>query len=82
MIGVGIGITAATVALLVFGYFRLPRRRPFPPHGWLGLVALIGAEWLMFRGVEPVATYFTPIVWSAYILVADAAVLALTNRSR
>jgi hypothetical protein len=36
----------------------------------------------MFRGVEPVTTYFTPIAWSAYILIADAAVLALTNRSR
>ncbi len=36
----------------------------------------------MFRGVEPVATFFTPIAWSAYILIADAAVLALTNRSR
>ena len=37
---------------------------------------------MLFRGIEPVATYFTPIVWSAYILIADAAVLALTNRSR
>ena len=36
----------------------------------------------MLRGVEPVATFFTPIAWSAYILIADAAVLALTNRSR
>ncbi len=36
----------------------------------------------MFRGVEPVATFFTPIAWSAYILIVDAAVLALTNRSR
>lgn len=81
-IALGIGITAATAGLLVFGYFRSRRRRAFPAHGWMGLVALAGAEWLMFRGVEPVATYFTPIAWSAYILVADAAVLALTNRSR
>lgn len=36
----------------------------------------------MFKGIEPVATYFTPIAWSAYILIADAAVLALTGRSR
>ena len=51
-------------------------------HGWLGIVALVGAEWLMFHGVEPVATFFTPIAWSAYILIADAAVLSLTDRSR
>jgi hypothetical protein len=82
MVGIGIGITAATVAILVLGFFRARRRRPFPAEGWLGIIALAGAEWLMFRGVEPVATYFTPIAWSAYILIADSAVLALTGRSR
>jgi hypothetical protein len=82
MIGIGIGITVATVAILVLGYFRARRRRLFPAEGWLGILALAGAEWLMFRGVEPVATYFTPIAWSAYILIADSAVLALTGRSR
>ena len=78
----GIGITAATVAVLVAGFFRARRRRPFPAHGWLGIAALGAAEWMLFRGVEPVATYFTPIAWSSYILIADAAVLALTARSR
>jgi hypothetical protein len=82
MLAIGITITAATVALLVVGFFRVPRRQSFPAHGWLGIVALVGAEWLMFRGVQPVATYFTPIAWSAYILIADAAVLSLTSRSR
>jgi hypothetical protein len=82
MLVTGIVITAATVAALVIGFFRTRRRRSFPAYGLLGIVALAGAEWLMFRGVEPVATYFTPIAWSAYILIADASVLALTNRSR
>jgi hypothetical protein len=79
---IGIAITAATVAILVIGFFRVRRHAPFPPHGWLGMVALVAAELLMFRGVEPVATYFTPIAWSAWILIADAAVLAVTGRSR
>jgi hypothetical protein len=79
---VGVVITAATALLLVIGYFRARRRRAFPVYGWLGWVALVFAEVLMFARVEPVATYFTPIAWSAYILIADAAVLALTNRSR
>jgi hypothetical protein len=78
----GIVITAATAAVLVIGFFRAPRRRTFPAYGWLGIVALVCAEWLMFKGIEPVATYFTPIAWSAYILIADAGVLALTGRSR
>jgi hypothetical protein len=78
----GLALTAATVALLLLGYFRARRLRPFPAHGWLGWLALLCAEALLFAHVEPVATYFTPIAWSSYILIADAAVLALTNRSR
>ncbi len=82
LLAIGIGVVAATVAILVAGFFRARRRLAFPAQGWLGIVALGAAEWLMFRGVEPVATYFTPIAWSAYILIADSAVLALTARSR
>jgi hypothetical protein len=82
MTALGIAITALTAALLVAGFFRTRRTRPFPSYGWLGFVALGLGEWLMFKGVEPVATHFTPIAWSAYILIADAAVLALTGRSR
>jgi hypothetical protein len=82
MVTLGIGITAAIVASLVVRYFLVRRRRGFPAHGWLGFVALAGAEWLLFHHVEPVATYFTPIAWSAYILIADAATFAVTGRSR
>lgn len=82
MLRIGIGITLTTVAALVLGFFRSRRLRPFPGHGWFGIAALAGAEWLMFHGVEPAATFFTPIAWSAYILIVDAAVFSLTNRSR
>lgn len=82
MIRAGVAVTGITVAVLVFQYLRSRRYRPFPLHGWFGIVALAGAEGLMFRGVQPIATFFTPVAWSAYILIADAAVLALTNRSR
>jgi hypothetical protein len=78
----GIGATASTVAVLVVGFFRARRRHPFPLYGWLGIISLAAAEWTLFHGVRPVATYFTPIAWSAYILIADATVLALTGRSR
>ena len=81
-IAIGLFFTSVTVGVLVVGFFRARRRREFPPHGWFGIVALAGAEWLLFRRVEPVTTYFTPIAWSAYILVVDAAVFALTGRSR
>jgi hypothetical protein len=81
-LAIGLVVTAATVGVLLVGFFRARRRRSFPVHGWLGIVALAGAEWMLFRHVEPVSTYFTPLAWSAYILIADAAVFALTARSR
>ncbi len=81
-LAIGLGITAATAGALVVQYFRLRRRREFPAYGWLGLITLACAELLLFLGVEPVATFITPIAWSAYILIADAAVFALTGRSR
>lgn len=78
----GLAITGGTLAALAIGYFRSRRRRAFPAHGWLGLATLVMAEILMFCGIAPISTFFTPIAWSAWILLADAAVLALTNRSR
>jgi hypothetical protein len=79
---VGVGITGATVAILIYRFYRSLRRAVFPTYGWFGIAALVGAQWLTFHGVEPIATYFTPVAWTSYILVADAAVLALTGRSR
>ena len=81
MLKLGVAITAATTAILVAEFLR-HRRHAFPLYGWLGLVALVAAEWLMFRKIEPVAIYFTPIAWTAYILMADAAVFAVTGCSR
>jgi hypothetical protein len=81
MLKLGIILTAATVTILVVEFFRA-RRRPFPAHGWLGLFALLCAESLMFRGIEPAATYFSPVAWTSYILIADAAVFAISGHSR
>ena len=36
----------------------------------------------MFHGIEPAATYFTPLAWTSYILIADAAIFAITGHSR
>jgi hypothetical protein len=77
----GIVMTAATATVLVLEFLRC-RARPLPLRGWMGFAALIAAEFLMFRGVQPVATYFTPIAWTAYILLADAMVWAIRGRSR
>src|ERR1700733_3823630 len=81
MLKLGIILTAATVTILVVEFFRA-RRRPFPAHGWLGLAALACAEYLMFHGIAPAATYFSPVAWTSYILIADAAAFAISGRSR
>jgi hypothetical protein len=81
MLKLGIILTAATMTILVVEFFRA-RRKPLPAHGWLGLIALVCAEYLMFHGIEPAATYFNPLAWTAYILLADAAIFAITGHSR
>src|ERR1700686_246459 len=81
MLKLGILLLAATVTILIAEFFRA-RRRPFPAHGWLGLFTLVCAEYLMFHGIEPAATYFSPMAWTAYVLVADAATFAISGHSR
>jgi len=82
LVTVGVAATAAAATLLVLGWFARPRRAPYPLYGYAGLAVLVVAELLLFRRVEPVATYFTPIAWTAYILVVDAAVFSLRGESR
>jgi hypothetical protein len=40
-------------------------------HGWAGLAVIGVAEILLFYGIPFVRTYFTPLVWSGYILFVD-----------
>src|SRR6202049_5256812 len=80
MVKAGVILLACTAAIMVGEFFRRRTQR-YPAYGWIGLISLAGAEWLMFRGVEPVATFFTPIVWTAYLLVVDAAAFAVRGRS-
>src|SRR3990167_8351092 len=82
LVTVGVAATAAAATLVVLDWFARPRRAPYPLYGYAGLVGLVVAELLLFRRVEPVATYFTPIAWTAYILIADAAVFSLRGESR
>jgi hypothetical protein len=53
----------------------------FTWYGWLGLAWMLTAEVLMFLKVQPVWDWFTPIIWTGYILFADALVLRLRGQS-
>src|SRR3972149_352497 len=60
-----------------------PRARSsaMPRYGWTGLAVILVAEVLLFGGVPLIGTYFTPIVWTGYILFADGWVFAKRGRS-
>ena len=53
----------------------------FAPHGYGGLAIILGAEALLFAGNQFVGHWFTPIVWTGYILFIDALVYKFKGRS-
>jgi hypothetical protein len=52
-----------------------------PSSGWIGLALIAAAEAALFAGQPVVGRWFTPIVWTGYVLVADAVAARLTGRS-
>jgi hypothetical protein len=50
-------------------------------YGWLGLSIMLGAEILLYAGVQVVATWFTPIMWTGYIIFVDAVIARRTGQS-
>lgn len=81
MTRIGIAITFATVLVVVISFLRTRPRR-LPLYGWIGITLLAAAEGLMFQRVWLFDVYFTPIAWSAYLMIVDAMVLAKGGHSR
>jgi hypothetical protein len=50
-------------------------------YGWAGLAVIGVAEVLLFAGEPTVAGWFTPIVWTGYVLFIDALTARFTGRS-
>lgn len=44
----------------------------FKLHGWVGILIMAAGEWLLIQDSVFVKSWFTPIMWSGYILFADA----------
>lgn len=81
-VAAGLVLLAGTVLVIVWRYLGL-RRRPLPARGWIGLGIVLVAEALLFlRAGWFIAVYFTPIVWTGYILLADGLVASLEGESR
>ncbi len=50
-------------------------------HAWVGLSVIGASEILLFSGVSFVKIYFTPLVWSGYILFVDSLVFRIKGTS-
>lgn len=48
---------------------------------YIGLLIIIVAEALLFAGVEWIGIFFTPVVWTGYILLIDAIVFRIKKES-
>lgn len=55
--------------------------RGMPRYGVVGLAVIVAAEILLFSGSGLVGMYFTPLVWTGYVLLADALNLLIHGRS-
>ncbi len=81
LVTTGVALVFGAATLVLLRWWESPRRAPLPWYGWLGLTMIVAGELLMFRQVEPFYTWFTPWVWTGYILLADAGVFALRGKS-
>lgn len=78
---VGVVAAGAAGAWLAWLSLRRPAAGRWPVYGWVGLAALALLELLLALRVGWVDTFFTALVWTAYIAVIDAAVRRLRGTS-
>lgn len=58
-----------------------PRPDLFPLHGWVGAAVIVAAEISLFAGSHFAGVWFTPIVWTGYILFIDGLVFRKSGES-
>jgi hypothetical protein len=62
--------------------FAASKRAPsYRIYGWGGILVLVVSEYLLIKDNFFVKTWFTPIMWSGYILFADALIYKLRGTS-
>lgn len=81
-VAIGILLLALLVIFLAFKYERTVKRARLPWWGWLGLATILAAEALLFLRTPWVTTFFTPLVWTGYLLFVDGLVRSVAGESR
>ena len=77
------GIVMLTATLCTLGWrYSTQEKTSVPAWGWWGLAIILLAELLLFLRVRWVGVFFTPIVWTGYLLFADSLVYSLKGSSR
>lgn len=79
---VGMVVVGVTVGFLGSRYITRRKQGSFRWCGWIGLALLLLAGLFLGLGFRWVAIYFTPLCWTAYLLMIDAAVASLKGGSR
>ncbi len=79
--GVGICLTTGSAAWLVWVSLRSKPATRLPFTGWAGLAAIGLLEALLACHIAWIATFFTALVWTAYLFAADGAVRRLRGFS-
>ena len=79
---VGMALVGVTTGFLGLKYFSKAKSGRFRAWGWTGLGLLVVFEISLAFGVGWVSTFFTPLCWTAYLLLIDAAVCRLKGSSR
>lgn len=82
MVSLGVGILALMLLWVFVLFHRSEKKGEWPSYGVVGLIIILVSEYLLWGRVKFVLLYFTPLVWSGYILLVDAVVFRLTRRSR
>lgn len=79
----GIAAFVATTTFLGLKYFRASRVYSFRWWGWVGGAMILAGEVLLLLLRQSwVAIYFTPLMWTGYLLLVDAMVASLKGGSR
>lgn len=74
LLGIGLLATAMCAAGLAWLGARRGAAGRWPRYGSAGLIALAALELLLALRVPGVVTFFTALIWTAYIVAVDAAV--------
>lgn len=81
-VAAGILLFVATLTYFGIRFLRAPKRGAFRVWGWAGLAIILISEFLLFRGVPWVVTFFTPVAWTGFLQLTDALVSNLSGTSR